>query len=139
MAIKFRGKPIPGDHSSLVLETPRPEVRMTKYFGIPGESVIMGFTGGRLIHCEIWVGDNYVGDKGLKKLLKKLDQIDLQVELFGTLEGAIGTAEVNYEHCHMVAFDRLLLPGQTVPEPVITTDGDWVQYGRLIFYQAQTR
>lgn len=83
MMLSFRGTPIPGPHQAPEIGPPTHESVITKYFGLLGESEIVGATGGRMIMYPIWLIDT--GFTTAKKVVQFLEKLDGMVSQNGTL------------------------------------------------------
>lgn len=59
MAITHDGYAIPGKYGALHPEHPDPRIIITNFFDLPGESAIIGESGGRLMVIDGWCFDGF--------------------------------------------------------------------------------
>ena len=92
---------------------PELQVRRTVFWGLAGESEIVGKPSGRIVQCFIVLHQQF---NTPKKLLDELNKLDDLVGEHGTLEET-GEVPQKYKHCTFEGFERTF-NGQQHPGPL---------------------
>lgn len=119
----------------VVIEPRRVKVKRTTFFGVNGESEIIGGRSGRAIHIPVLIQDASAFDTA-RKLADFIDY-DLATEalqLNGTLDFVSESDHSKFLNC---TFDGVEFePGHSVKQDIGgTAGGGWIAYCLLHFYQ----
>lgn len=157
--IKFTGKEIKGTHGAAVAMPPALQTVRTYYWGLKGQTEIVGGTGGRELMIKMWIHGR-VSQKG--KAYAKRDEIEKAIKEIDKLVGKNGTLEIDlgdqpqktnkstqqynkekqkYNHCTFVSMSPDSVgSGAACPyfDWAGTVDGGWFMAATLTFYQLRT-
>ena len=100
MALLFPGVSLPGTNGPLIQTAPTLQTKRTKFFGVLGESEIIGYGGGRYLECTHWLYGGWTTPDQIKAALLAIDSA---VGLHGTLTIS-GSVSRPYENCTFEGF-----------------------------------
>lgn len=129
MALIFGGTSFVGTHGPVITAPSQLQVARTKFWGVNGESEIVGYRGGRSIVSELWLHNNY---STAEQVYNEMQAMDAAV---GRNEDLIetGISRIWYA-CTFMGFEEM--PPGIIPVvgggPEIT--GSWFVRGMLHFY-----
>jgi hypothetical protein len=133
--ITFDGKQIFGTHGVIEPAVNELQVHRTYYWGLLGETEVLGTPSGRELSCNIWL-HNYYATR--KRLEEAVDEINSWIGVHGELEETdVYGNRITYNEVTFHGCDRLPVGGHMGPwrDVAGTVDGGWVQSARLRFYQ----
>lgn len=119
-----------GTWENPVYGPPRLQTRRRKYWGLHGESEILGFPGGRAIAVPMFIHAAYASVNEIGTVLKALDN----------LVGANATLTLNgtytqvFNNCTFEGFER---DADILPDIAGTMNNSYWTHGILHFYQLQ--
>ncbi len=100
------------------------QMKLSKFFGVIGESVILGGMGGRPIAARFWMYDSYETAQDLENTI---NQVNSYIGEYGTLS-INGTAARSWDKVLFLGF----VPAQ---DPLFDSSLGWIMIGDLFFRQ----
>lgn len=148
--ITFRGREIPGLHTSLVATPPNFQSRESSFFGLAGLSQIVGQQIDREVTCEIWLTEQTWTSTDAHEVFDEIEKLDQWVGENGTVEekarDGVGLPR-QFRNCTFMGFLPQPLDHQRDPQPLRDiarglhdyndeeSDGAWFIFGRLFWRQ----
>lgn len=132
MSVTFNGEEIPGTVLAFTVPPKELQVRRTKFFGVNGESQIVGGLGGRTIRIPMWLHrDDFHAATDIASYIEGMEFI----------AGTTGNLVVNSDADHPDFFETTFEGAVLLPDPGIIYDhagglgGKWIAFILLQFRQ----
>jgi hypothetical protein len=136
--IKFRGIQINGTHDLILAHPPELQVVRTYFWGLRGESEIVGGKAGRALTCYIWLHNRYANRLDIENAITTINS---WVGENGVLveEDTHNNVTLTFNEVTFEGFTREVIQGRDSNGPLRdyagTIDGGWFQPGTLAFRQ----